>query len=254
MCIKWHNPALMKKFKDIIASLLLISLTGFGPFWFFQPTINIPAGSQAWFETEAHRILTQATNLDPKVLKMSLYAYLRAKTKGISKKQLLTIIDYSKPSIERRLWVIDLRNAKVLYNTWVTHGRNSGKMQPTSFSNQLGSLKSSLGVFLTTTNPYMGSNGYSLRLIGLERGINDRAYERDIVFHGASYANPKIIKKYGILGRSWGCPAVSDDMARPLINTIKDKSLVFVYYPDRNWLTHSTFLASSRTDTNETFF
>jgi hypothetical protein len=173
---------------------------------------------------------------------MSLVAYLNARHKGLPVKHLVTIIDYSKASSERRLWVIDLRNAKVLFNTWVSHGRNSGKINPTSFSNVTGSLKSSLGVFLTTKTPYIGSNGYSLRLIGLENGINDKALQRAIVFHGAWYANPDVIKKYGFLGRSWGCPAVSEDTIRPLINAIKDQTLVFVYYPDQHWLNHSTFL------------
>jgi hypothetical protein len=129
----------------------------------------------------------------------------------------------------------------VLFNTWVSHGRNSGKVNATSFSNEPGSLKSSLGVFLTK-NSYNGSNGYSLRLVGLENGINDKAYERNIVIHGAAYAHPDVIDKYGLLGRSWGCPAVSNQTVRPLINTIKDRSLVFIYYPYRSWLNNSTFL------------
>jgi hypothetical protein len=178
------------------------------------------------------------------VLKVGLIAYVNAQDKGITSSQLLTIIDYSKPSIERRLWVIDLKKTKVLFNTWVSHGKNSGKINPTSFSNQIGSLKSSIGVFQTTGAPYFGMYGYSLRLIGLENGINDKALERYIVFHGASYVHPDVIKKYGVLGRSWGCPAVSEETVRPLINTIKDKSLVVMYYPDRNWINNSSFLTS----------
>lgn len=233
----------MKKIKQAITLLLVIfCVAGWGPFSWFYRTIDVPIGSQEWVEKEIQRIHSQASNIDSNVLKMSLVAYLNAKHKGLPVKNLLTIIDYSKPSNERRLWVIDLRNAKVLFNTWVTHGRNSGKINATSFSNERGSLKSSLGVFLTTKSPYMGSNGYSLRLIGLENGINDNAFQRAIVFHGAWYANPSVIKKYGWLGRSFGCPAVSEDIARPLINTIKDKSLVFVYYSDRHWINHSTFL------------
>jgi hypothetical protein len=222
--------------------LIIICIAGWGPFPFFHRSIDVPVGSKDWVEKEMLRVQSQAGNIDRDVLKLSLIAYLNAKRKGLTVTNLLTIIDYSKPSSERRLWVIDLRNAKVLFNTWVTHGRNSGKINATSFSNEIGSLKSSLGVFLTTKTPYMGSNGYSLRLIGLESGFNDRAFQRAIVFHGAWYANPLIIKKYGWLGRSFGCPAVSEDTARPLINTIKDKSLVFVYYPYRHWLNNSSFL------------
>jgi hypothetical protein len=140
--------------------------------------------------------------------------------------------------------VIDLKNDRVLFNTWVSHGKNSGKVTTTSFSNDPGSLKSSIGVFLTTRDGYVGHNGYSLRLHGLEQGINDNAYRRSIVFHGAWYANPDSLKRYGCLGRSWGCPAVPENTIRPLINTIKNNTVVVAYYPDRNWLRMSNFLSS----------
>ncbi len=240
----------MKKISYTTLFILVIFCSvGFGPFSFLlNRTVQVPVNKKGWVDQEIKRVHTQAENLDLDVLKMSLVAYLSAQKKGLPTKQLLTIIDYSKPSSERRLWVIDLKNAKVLFNTWVSHGRNSGKIFATSFSNEKGSLKSSLGVFLTSKAPYNGSNGYSLRLVGLESGINDKALQRDIVFHGAWYAHPNVIKKYGFLGRSWGCPAVSVETAKPLINTIKGKSLVFVYYPYRKWLNHSTFLASGRTE------
>jgi hypothetical protein len=230
----------------IILTLALLGTVGFGPFEFFSsiftpmPTLNI--SSSGWISQEARTITSQASNLSPNVLKLSLEAYMHARQRGMDPKQMLTIIDYSKPSTERRLWVVDVRTGKVLFNTWVTHGKNSGEMMATSFSNEPGSLKSSIGVF-ETDEPYTGHNGYSLKLSGLERGINDNAYRRDIVVHGAWYANPDIIKQYGQIGRSWGCPAVSPKTAGPLINTIKDRTLVVVYYPDRNWLNHSTFLA-----------
>jgi len=234
----------VKIYRYLIAFFVFFSITGWGPFSFFSSRpIEEPVGTQAWIEKETHLINSQADNLDPDVLKLGLNAYLNARKKGLDRKQLLTIIDYSKPSTERRLWVVDLKRAKVLFNTWVTHGKNSGKVNATSFSNQPGSLKSSIGVFLTTRETYVGGNGYSLRMQGLERGINDNAYRRDIVFHGAWYAAGNIVKKYGLLGRSWGCPAVSEDTARPLIDTIKDNTLVVAYYPDRNWLRNSSFLA-----------
>ena len=91
--------------------------------------------------------------------------------------------------------------------------------------------------------PYQGGNGYSLRMRGLEQGVNDKAYDRDIVFHGAWYVNPDTIRKYGQLGRSWGCPAVREDLAKPLIDTIKEQTVVFAYYPDKKWLSHSKFLS-----------
>jgi hypothetical protein len=196
-----------------------------------------------WLQTEFNRIKTQASNIDDKVLRLSLLAYQNAMKKGLPTKPLLTVIDYSKPSTEKRLWVFDLKNGKTLFNTWVSHGKNSGGISPTSFSNRSGSLKSSFGVFITE-HPYMGGNGYSLRLKGLERGINDNAYNRNVVVHGARYVNPEVIKSYGRIGRSWGCPAVSLNLIKPLINTIKDQTIFFVYYPDRNWLSHSQFLAS----------
>lgn len=233
------------KIKSIFFALAFLSLTGWnwGPLSFILgPSVTIPRGAEQWVADHSSIINAQANNIDPTVLKMSLAAYIRARQQGLDNKGLLTIIDYSKPSTERRLWVVDLRTDRVLFNTWVTHGKNSGELQATSFSNEPGSLKSSIGVFLTVGEPYVGSNGYSLRLSGLERGINDNAYRRDIVFHGAWYANPHVALQYRELGRSWGCPAVSEEAARPLINTIRDKTLVFVYYPDRHWLNNSAFL------------
>lgn len=232
----------MIKLKHTLFLLSLLATTGWGPFdWFGSgmPTIN----SSGWMDQEIKIINAQADNIDQDVLKLSLQAYLNARKKGLDNKQLLTIIDYSKPSSERRLWVVDLKRGKVLFNTWVSHGKNSGQVMATSFSNTPGSLKSSIGVFVTD-QPYDGGNGYSLRLKGLERGINDNAYNRDIVIHGAWYADHDVIKKYGQIGRSWGCPAVSPKMAAPLINTIKSDTLVVAYYPDKNWLQNSAFLSS----------
>ncbi|EKD55122.1 MAG: hypothetical protein ACD_60C00025G0019 [uncultured bacterium] len=231
------------RMRILLFFLIFFSLVGWGPFNLFpDPPIQEPAGSHVWLSKETRRINQQAGNINPRVLQLSLVAYLKARQRGMDHKQLLTIIDYSKPSTERRLWVVDLRNARVLFNTWVTHGKNSGKTDATSFSNQPGSLKSSLGVFLTTNETYVGSNGYSLRIQGLEHGINDNAYRRDIVFHGAWYAAGDVARRYGQLGRSFGCPAVSEDTAKPLINTIRNNTLVVAYYPDRHWLMNSTFL------------
>ncbi|HSW70267.1 MAG TPA: murein L,D-transpeptidase catalytic domain family protein [Gammaproteobacteria bacterium] len=232
----------MKIYRYILSFLIFFSITGWGPFSFFSRSIDEPPGTEAWLEKEIQLINSQASNIDRDVLKLSLTAYLKARQHGWDNKQLLTIIDYTKPSTEKRLWVVDLKHAKVLFNTWVTHGKNSGKANSTSFSNQPGSLKSSIGVFLTTGQAYMGENGYSLRMQGLEPGINDNAYRRDIVFHGAWYAASDVIKKYGFLGRSWGCPAVNERTARPLIDTIKGNTLVVAYSDDRNWLRHSAFL------------
>ncbi len=187
-----------------LSSLVLLCIIGWTPFDIFSGAINNEIiGSKKWIEKEAKLIHSQAENLDPKVLELGLTAYSKAREEGLDNKELLTIIDYSKPSTERRLWVVDVKNAKVLFNTWVAHGKNSGKVNATSFSNAPGSLKSSLGVFLTTNEPYIGNNGYSLRVQGLEAGINDKAYARNVVFHGAWYAAADVAKRNGLLGRSW---------------------------------------------------
>lgn len=200
-----------------------------------------PNTTVAWLNRETKTILAQANNINPKVLKLGLTAYLNARKQGLDNKQMLTIVDYSKPSNERRLWVVDLKNEKVLFNTWVAHGKNSGAATTTSFSNQPSSLKTSLGVF-ATRETYDGHNGLSLRVQGLEPGFNDNAYRRDIVFHGAWYASADVAKERGMLGRSWGCPAVDQHIAKPLINTIKNDTLVIAYYPDQKWLKKSAFL------------
>ncbi|CAE6927844.1 hypothetical protein ACOMICROBIO_GDFFDHBD_02399 [Vibrio sp. B1REV9] len=142
------------------------------------------------------------------------------------KKPVLTIIDYSKPSTEKRFYVVDLDKKKLIFNTYVSHGVNSGKKTATKFSNIINSRKTSLGTFLTDTT-YYGSNGYSLRLDGLTSGVNDKARERYIVVHGANYANPSFIKKNGYLGRSWGCPALPQKLSRQIIDTIKGGSVIY---------------------------
>lgn len=198
--------------------------------------------SVSWVDKMTQVILAQVDNIDPAVLKTSLTAYQKARQAGLDEKEVLTIIDYSKPSSERRLWVLDLKTGKVLFNTWVAHGKNSGEKNSTSFSNSPQSLKSSIGVFLTD-EIYTGHNGYSLRIQGLEPGFNNNALKRDIVFHGAAYVGEDIVKNRGMLGRSWGCMAVAFNTIKPLVNTIKDKTLVVAYYPDKNWLKHSLFLS-----------
>lgn len=141
---------------------------------------------------------------------------------------LLTVIDYSLPSTEPRLWVFDLTRMRILYRELVAHGRESGDNFATAFSNDEGSYMSSLGLFITD-EAYTGKNGYSMRLRGLEPGVNDHAYDRAIVVHGASYVSQKVAEAAGRLGRSWGCPAVRTPVVRRLINTIKDGTVMYVY-------------------------
>ena len=155
---------------------------------------------------------------------------------------IISIIDFSLPSTEKRLYVVDLKNYEVLYNTYVAHGRNSGKEIAESFSNRFSSNKSSLG-FYKTLGTYIGKHGYSLKLEGLEKGINDNAYERAIVMHGANYVSPGYIPRLGYIGRSLGCPAVSPKEAAPIINTIKDGSCLFIYSPNTNYQQHSPIIS-----------
>ncbi len=156
--------------------------------------------------------------------------------------QRLGVIDYSRPSTEPRLWVFDLGRQRLLFEEWVAHGRNSGENLTTRFSNREGSFMTSLGAF-AAQETYMGGNGYSLRLRGLEPGFNDQARQRAIVIHGAPYVNPAAAKLQGRLGRSLGCPAVRPQVARQLIDSIRDGTFVFAYYPDQDWLGRSRLLS-----------
>lgn len=180
-------------------------------------------------------------NIPSKLLQSGLTAYERAKSQGILHQNNLTLVDYSKPSNERRMWVINLSSDRLLFEDYVAHGSASGDRFATRFSNRPGSHESSYGVFLTEA-PYMGSHGLSLRLKGLEKGINDKAESRAIVIHSAWYANDAFAKKYGRLGRSWGCFAVSTKLIKPLIQTIKNGNLLVAYYPNRYWLNHSNYI------------
>jgi hypothetical protein len=235
------------RIKFILCIFAFLSIVAWGPFSYlfnalsFTKDINQLIGSKFWIEQTIQKIHAQADNLNIKVLKLSLVAYLKARELGMDKKEVLTVVDYSKPSDEKRLWVLDLKNSKVLYNVYVSHGKNSGLVTPTSFSNQPESLKSSLGVFVTDKT-YFGGKGYSLRIKGLEPNINDNAYDRSIVFHGAAYVSPEIANSSGRVGRSFGCFAVSNQVVKPLIDTIKNDTVVFAYYPDQNWLQHSNFI------------
>lgn len=199
---------------------------------------------------ESHQALSLIKNtpkelksLNPRVLKLALKAHQKAHSMGLAQKSLMTIIDYSLPSTQRRLWVVDMTKGKVMYHTLVAHGSGSGGNIANRFSDIPGSLQSSLGVFVTGKT-YQGKHGLSLTLHGLEKGINGNAASRRIVVHGAHYVNEGMAGKLGRLGRSWGCPALDTRLARPIIQTIKDGSLVFAYYPDDKWLKRSKFVSN----------
>jgi hypothetical protein len=155
--------------------------------------------------------------------------------------KVVTIADFSQPSANKRLYVIDLETKRVLFNTWVAHGKNSGQEEAHSFSNIPQSNKSSLG-FYVTLNTYEGKNGYSLQLNGVESGFNTNALDRGIVVHAADYVNENYIQSQGWIGRSQGCPAVAPELSRPIINTIKEGSCFFIYSPDDQYVRRSEIL------------
>lgn len=163
----------------------------------------------------------------------------------IGNNNIISIADFSQPSSRKRLFVIDLEKRKVLFNTYVAHGINSGKEYASSFSNAPQSNKSSLGFYETTTT-YLGKHGYSLHLQGLEKGINDNAWCRDIVLHGADYVNEDYVQMQGYIGRSQGCPAVPEKMHKPIIDKIRNGTCFFIYSPDRRYLLHSKLLKEAR--------
>lgn len=179
-------------------------------------------------ENEIQQLYKQM-NLD-KLIHFDAFKSAYAGYKKLNKENnsLLTLIDFSLPSTEKRLYVLDMAKKKILFVSYVAHGRNSGENYATSFSNRDGSHQSSLG-FYRTAGTYNGGNGYSLQLDGLEEGINDKARQRAIVIHGADYCSESMIRSAGRLGRSFGCPALPRELNKPIIDTIKNGSLLFIY-------------------------
>ena len=190
----------------------------------------------------ADTLLKQAPGLTADALRLALKAAENAAAAGlVTRRELLTVIDYSLPSDKPRLFVFDLEQEKLLFHELVAHGVNSGGNLTTRFSNVENSRATSLGLFVTA-GTYFGSNGYSLRLRGLDQGFNDQALARAIVMHGAPYVSESTIKSLGRLGRSWGCPAVPAKVSKKIIDQLKGGSPIFAYYPDPAWLKASKFL------------
>ncbi|HEX5026275.1 MAG TPA: murein L,D-transpeptidase catalytic domain family protein [Agriterribacter sp.] len=183
-----------------------------------------------------------AFGLKKNVLEMAMRGFNALAKRGkLNRDSILTIVDFSRSSSEKRMYVIDLKNTQLLFNTRVAHGKNSGMQYARSFSNAVSSNKSSLG-FYVTQSTYRGENGYSLRLKGMEKNINDKALRRSIVIHGASYANDRFLQEKGMLGRSFGCPAIPMEEHKAIIDAIKDGSCLFIYSPDKKYLKFSTVL------------
>jgi len=171
---------------------------------------------------------------------MKGFDYL-VRTGKLANDRIISIADFSLPSSKKRLFVIDLDNNKVLFNTYVAHGSNSGAEYANHFSNTPESNQSSPG-FYETLGTYNGKNGYSLHLEGLEAGINDNANRRAIVMHGADYVSENFIQARGYIGRSWGCPAVPEKLSKPIIDKIKDGTCLFIYTPGGNYVNRSKIL------------
>ncbi len=168
------------------------------------------------------------------------YSYLLA-TGKIKNENIISIIDFSLSSDKKRLFVIDLQNGELLYNTFVAHGKKSGQKLPTIFSNKMESKKSSLGFFVTGET-YVGHCGYSMRLQGEEKGINDNAFRRGIVMHSAAYVDENIIEGQGFIGRSFGCTAIPANIYKEIIGTIQNGTCLFIYSPDKFYETHSQII------------
>jgi hypothetical protein len=168
------------------------------------------------------------------------FNYLKSLGK-VHNENILSIVDFSLPSSKKRLFILDLKNYKILFNTYVAHGRNSGKEYANKFSNANESFESSLG-FYVTGDTYSGNHGYSLRLEGEESGINDNALSRGVVMHSAWYVDESIVKSQGYIGRSQGCPAIPESLHKPIIEKKKNGSCLFLYSPDKNYLSRSKIL------------
>jgi len=241
--LTWSPSSDIPKFKNRASVFCLALLLSFAV---SAAAFASPAG------TAVPAVLAQgAEGLSPKVLAMALNAVAGARDRGVTaKSDLLTVIDYSLPSTQPRLWVLDLSRGKVLFHELVAHGAGSGAKFATQFSNVDDSRQTSLGLFVTG-DTYEGGNGYSLKLKGLEEGINDRAEERHIVMHGAWYVSADHARQYGMLGRSWGCPALPQAEAKPVIDAIKGGSFVFAYAAAAPTTAHAT-LASGPARTSRT--
>ena len=183
------------------------------------------------------------TGLARNVFELAIKGLQKLNANGkLENSNILTIADYSQSSNKKRLYVIDLKNKKLLFNTYVAHGRNSGDEYARSFSNKDGSLKSSLGFYITE-NTIIGSHtGFALMIEGVEKGFNDNALKRAIIIHSADYVTEDFIKKYGRLGRSFGCPTLPPELNKPIIETIKEGTCFFIYNPDKYYNCTSTLL------------
>ena len=230
-----------------LSILLLIPIFSFRPhsnakFPTFTPASHLIKTAAARFNILYDSLGLEALNLSREAYQDAVQGFLALKANGaIHNTDVLSIVDFSLPSTAKRLFVIDMQNGRLLFNTFVAHGRNSGGLMATRFSNRVNSLMSSLG-FYVTGDPFIGHNGYSLHLDGVEPGINDHVYSRSIIMHPADYVSEEHIRKCGFLGRSEGCPAIPEEFDQAIIDEIKGGSCLFLYAPNKRYLHHSNIL------------
>jgi hypothetical protein len=201
-------------------------------------------GAHSWFSGNSvyDSLHLDLAGLSKQAYEMALAGLRNLKEHGqILNDSIISIIDFSQPSSKKRLYILDLKNYKILFNTLVAHGRNTGRDMAEFFSNRPSSHKSSLG-FYVTGDTYNGGNGYSLKLEGIEKGINDNAERRAIVMHGADYVSQSYVDAQGFIGRSEGCPAIPEQFVVPVINTIKQGTCLFIYHPDSYYIHRSHIL------------
>ncbi|WP_090106805.1 murein L,D-transpeptidase catalytic domain family protein [Chitinophaga sp. CF118] len=242
-------------FKRIARLTLAAGVFSFFMFSSPNPSIGKKTMPVAVAKTNASKssgVLYQSLKLDSLGLSREAFKYAisgmeKLEEAGkLSNADLITIVDFSLPSSKKRLFVIDLKNGKVLFNTLVSHGRNSGAAVATEFSNAPESFKSSLGFYITGET-YKGEHGYSLRLQGEEAGINDNALSRGIVMHSAAYVNDKLVRLQGYIGRSLGCPAIPEKVHKLIIEEIRNGTCLFLYSPDKYYMAHSKMFEQDTT-------
>lgn len=228
----------------VVFGLAYLATTG------FKSTRKVVAASPVVEPVSAKKTFSRLDvydqlNLAHSGLQKNVFEYaLRGWQKTDTTKSIISIVDLSQPSNKKRLYIVDLVNKKLLFNTYVSHGQNSGDLMATQFSNTNSSFQSSLG-FYQTLNTYMGKHGLSLQLKGLEKGFNDNVYNRNIVLHGADYVCEDFIRKNGRLGRSQGCPAVPYADSKNIIELVKGGTCLFVYAPNDNYLKNSAYLTNA---------
>ncbi|WP_291720593.1 murein L,D-transpeptidase catalytic domain family protein [Bernardetia sp.] len=211
---------------------------------------NISIAFENHIKAMYQKLKLKKAELDYVPFKTAYIGYLNLKAKGELKKEILTVLDFTKSSRFERMWIIDMKNQKLVRRELVAHGKNSGHDMVTSYSNKRGSNQSSMGFYVTDA-PYIGKNGISLLINGMDKGYNCQARNRAVVMHGANYVNPKTMNRNGRLGRSFGCPAVEMHKAQEIIDYVKKGSCLFIYSGNAKYLQSSKWLDN---DGAKTFF